>query len=76
MMNRHRHVVIGLVSTCLGLFLIGSIAGCSGTDSATPPHDPVESRKIKDDILKGISKPGNAKASKSGKMEPTEADRF
>jgi hypothetical protein len=73
--NKRLHSTIGLLLTCLG-FLIGSVAGCSGTDSQTPPHDPVESRKVKADILKGIYKPGKAKASKSGKSAPTAEDRF
>jgi hypothetical protein len=59
----------------LGLFLIGSVPGCSGTDSQTPPHDPVEGRKVKSDILDSIAKPANPNASKSAKA-PTPADKF
>ena len=75
-MNKRQSSTIGLVWTCLGLFLIGLIAGCSGTGAQTPPHDPVESRKVKEDILKDVYKPAKAKPSRSGKAAPTAGDRF
>ena len=67
-MNLFRCSIICLVLTCLG-----SVAGCSTADSETPRHDPVEGRKVKDDLLKKVSRPGTAKP---GKAAATAEDRF
>lgn len=72
-MKNLRRPIVGLVWTCLGWALLGPVAGCSTSGSATPQHDPVESRKVKDDILKGVAKPGFARP---GQKASTAEDRF
>ena len=72
-MRRLRRSVVGLALTGLGSSLLGPLTGCSSAGSATPQHDPVEGRKVKDDLLKKVSKPGKTR---SGKAGATDLDRF
>ena len=72
-MKHIRCSIVYLALTWLGPCLVGSVVGCSSANSETPQHDPVEGRKVKDDLLKKVSRPGTAKP---GKAAATAEDRF